>query len=71
MMAAMKNSTRPIAAVIPMNGTRMPTSNPRAPAAYLGHVDEDLLVANEIERGREGVRESSQNSDDDVGSKHY
>jgi hypothetical protein len=33
MMAAIKNKTRPIAAAIPMSGTRMPTSNPTAPAA--------------------------------------
>ena len=38
--------------------------------ACLGHVDENLLIADEIERGREDVSRSSQESDNDVGDEH-
>ena len=38
---------------------------PRFRHACLGHVDENLLIANEIERGREDVRRSSQGSNND------
>jgi hypothetical protein len=38
--------------------------------AGTGHVHEDLLVANEIERGRKRVRSGSQERYNDVGDKH-
>src|SRR5205814_2440037 len=84
MMAATKNRTRQTAAVIPINGTPMPIRSPIAPAAFKdakdrypgfrhahpGHVDQDLLVADEIQRGRKGVSGGGQDSDSDVGGKH-
>ena len=36
----------------------------------LGHVNENLLIANEIVCGREDVRRSSQESNNDVGDEH-
>ena len=38
--------------------------------ACLGHVDEDLLIADEVECGREDVSRSSQESDNDVGDEY-
>ena len=43
---------------------------PRLRHAYFGHVDEDLLVTNEIERGRKQVSGGSQDRNNDVRNKH-
>jgi hypothetical protein len=83
-MAPTKNRMRPIAAAVPIQWHAdadeqsdrasclkdAKRSYPRFRHACLGHVNEDLLIADEVECGREDVSRSSQESDNDVGDEH-
>ncbi len=83
MMAPTKNRMSPTAAAVPISGTLMPASSPKRARclenaqhghprfrnARLGHGDADLLIADEIARGREDVSGGSEDSDNEVGGR--